>query len=323
MHVVILVLGMLLVAPLPARAQDVAEVPRLGFVHAGWQAANMKFIEAFRRGLQELGYIEGRNILIEERWAEGRTDRLRDLTAELVRTKVEILVTHTVPAALAAKLATRTIPIIVVVGDPLSVGLLARIVRPDGNITQLPQAGGEDSSGKWLELLNETVPKAAHVAVLWNPTWFTRLSWRELRAAALARRMTLHSVEVQHAHELDRAFTIAKSQAQALIVLPDPMTVQSRARIVDLAAKSQLPAMYGMKEFVEAGGLMAYGVDQAILFRRAAVYVDRMLKGKTPADLPADQSSRFELSLNLKTANALGLTIPPSLLSRLDRVIAP
>jgi putative ABC transport system substrate-binding protein len=304
--------------PASTPAQKRASVPRIGFIHAGSPPSTERCAEAFRGRLHELGYVEGENLLLDERWGTGRIDRFRQIAEELVQNKVDIIVTHSAPAALVVHQVTQTIPIVAVAGDPLSALLVARIVRPQGNITEVPRSPGEGLSGKWLELLKEMAPAASDVAVLWNSAWFDRLAWKDLRIAALAQHLTLRSVEVQDPSELQRAFAAAERQAQALIVIPDPLTMRSRAQIAGLAATSRLPAIYGMEEFVDAGGLMAYSTSQVVLFRRAAVYVDSILRSTKPPD---EDPFRFQLVLNLKTARALGRTVPHALLMRADRLV--
>jgi len=313
----------LLVAPLAADAQQAAKLPRIGLLMGSSASAAAHLVDAFRQGLRELGYVEGRNIAFEVRYADGRHEVLPGLAAELVRLNVNALVVAAAPAIRAAKQATSTIPIVMAaVADPLEAEFVASLARPGGNITGV-SALAEGYSAKWLELLKEAVPKASRVAVLSNPTNPSHSGyWRETQAAARVLGVTLQSLEVRDPSEFEPAFTaMTKGRAGALLVPPDSLTLAHRTRIVDLAAKSRLPAMYGLREFVDAGGLMAYGSSLAQIFRRAAVFVDKVLKGAKPGDLPVEQTSRFELVVNLKTAKALGLTIPPSVLVRADQVI--
>ena len=310
-----------LTAPLAADAQQGAKVPRIGFLSP---SAPSFPSEAFRRGLRDLGYVENQNIVIEYRWAEGQYDRLPDFAAELVRLKVDVIVAVVTQASLAAKNATRTIPIVMVgVSDPVGSGLVATLARPGANITGTSSMTAE-VVGKSLELLKEAVPKVSRVAVLWNPAnpVFQAQMLRETEVAARALGVQLQILEARGPDELERAFAaMTRERASALLVLGDPTFFLHRARIADLAAKSRLPAMYGFKEFVDAGGLMAYGAHLPDLFRRAATYVDKILKGAKPADLPVEQPTHFELVISLKTAKALGLTIPQSVLIRADQVI--
>jgi len=316
-----LTLGILLTQLLSA-AQNPAKVPRIGYLSAGPSGPSPN-IEVFRQGLRALGYVEGQTITIEYRYAAGRDDRLADLAAELVRLKVELIVTDSSPAARAAKQASKTIPIVMSAsGDPIGTGLIASLARPGGNITGLTHLSPE-LSGKRLELLKETFPKASRVAVLWNGANPDKASdFRETEAAARAFGVQLQSLEVRTANDFDKAFVAATSKrAQALITLSDPLTGSHGRRILDFTLKNRLPAMYGEKGFVEAGGLMAYGHIPAELHRRAATYVDKILKGTKPAELPVEQPTKFEFIINLKAAKQIGLTIPPNVLVRADRVI--
>ncbi len=280
----------LLAGPFPSHAQRPAKVPRIGFLGAGSASVNRHFADAFLQGLRELGYVEGQNIAIEYRWAEGRAEQLPDLAADLVRLKVDVIVAGSTPAARAAKQATTTIPIVAAaVGDPVGTGLVASLARPGGNLTGLADIT-VDLSAKRLELIKEVVPTASRVAALWNPTHPTNpLQLRETQVAAQALGLTLQPLEVREADELDRAFAaMRRERAGALVVLSDPLTVFHRRRLADLAARDRLPAMYPFREQVEAGGLMAYGPSLPGLFRRAAIYVDKILKGAKPADLPVE-----------------------------------
>ncbi len=318
---VALALG-ILSAPLAADVQPPPKVPRIGILWPSPISVIAHNLEAFRQGLRELGYVEGQNIAIEFRSAEGKWERLPDLAAELVRLKVDVIVANT-PAALAAKQATRTIPIVMAVsGDPVGDGLVASLARPGGNVTGLslmvPELGG-----KRLQLLKEVVPRASRVAVLWNPAVpFTGRVVREMEAAARVLGVQLQPLEIRAPEDIDRAFEAAiRGRASALNVVDDPLVFAHRARILALAAKSRLPAIYPWREFVDAGGLMSYAANLADSFRRAATYVDKILKGTKPADLPVEQPTRFELVINMKTARALGLTFPPSIMVRADQVI--
>jgi putative tryptophan/tyrosine transport system substrate-binding protein len=268
--------------------------------------------------------LEGRNIVVEYRFAEGKFDRLPDLAAELVRLEVDVIVAGVTQASLAAKGATRTNPIVMVgVSDPLGSGLITSLARPGANITGTSAMTGE-VAGKSLELLKETVPKLSRVVVLWNPdnAIFQAQILRETQVAAGALGVELQTFAARGPDELDRAFAaMTRARAGALLVLPDSTLISQRARIVGFAEKSRLPAMYGTKEFVAAGGLMAYGPNYVDLYRRTATYVDKILKGTKPGDLAVEQPTKFELVINLKTAKALGLTILPTLLARADEVI--
>jgi ABC-type uncharacterized transport system substrate-binding protein len=315
-----------LLAPFAARAQQVAKVARIGFLSLN-QAPNRHLHEAFRQGLRDLGYVEGRNVVIESRDAEGKPERLPALAAELVALKVDVILTGGgTPPALAAKQATKTIPIVFSSApDPVTDGLVTSLARPGGNVTGLSNLNAE-LVGKCLEHLKQAVPGVSQVAVLWQPGFMDERADKDmLKAADVAARalgVRLQLVEARGPADLDRAFSdMTKARAGALTVLPSAMLFTERRRLVDLATKSRLPAVYAQREFVEAGGLMAYGPSLADLFRRAATYVDKILKGAKPADLPVEQPTKFELVINLKTAKALGLTIPPSLLGRADEVI--
>jgi ABC-type uncharacterized transport system substrate-binding protein len=313
-----------LAAPLAAGAQQAGKVYRVGFLSNGWSTASSQVVAAFRQGLRELAWVEGQNIVIEYRWAEGKSDRLPDLTAELVRLRVDVLVASGAAATRAAKEATTTIPIVSVgVQDPVALGAVQSLARPRGNITGLTLTGGLAIVGKQLELLKETVPGVSRVAVLWNPANpMLRQQLRETEIAARSLSVQLQPVEARSPDEFDRAFSmIIRGRVEALLVTTDPMFAAQGTRLATLAARNRLPAMYGLRRHVEAGGLIAYGANELDVWRRAASYVDRILKGAKPADLPMEQPTRFELVINLKTAKALGLTIPPSLLARADQVI--
>ena len=315
--------GGLLAAPLAARAQQAAKVPGIGFLGNSTAALEANLVGPFREGLRELGYVEGRNILIEYRWAEGKYERFPALIAELIALKVDVIVTAGTPASLAVKKATTSIPLVMVaVGDPIGVGLVASLARPGGNSTGLTSIAPE-LEGKRLELLREVVPKLSHIAVLWNPdNPFHAGSLKETRAAAQVLGIKVQLLGIRVSEEFPAAFAaILKERAGALLVLADRLFLHNRARIVDFEAKHRLPGVYAYRELVEAGGLMSFGPSYAGMHRRAAYYVDRILKGAKPADLPVEQPTKFELMINLKTAKALGLTIPPSVLQRADQII--
>ena len=312
----------LLAAPLTGEAQLTGKVWRIGFLEAGSSSVNQHFLDAFRQGLNELGYGEGQQIVIEDRWAKGRTDLFPRLLAELVGLKVDIIVVSSNAGALAAQNASRTIPIIfVAVGDPVRLGFVVSLGRPGGNMTGLSTLS-EAYAAKWVELLKEVVPRASVVALLWNPKNMHADRAKEVQDAAKALRVKIEPFEVGDPDEFGGIFAaMTRKRVDGLIVIGDPLTVRYRTRIVELVAKSRLPTIYTPAEFVRAGGLMAYGTSFADLFRRAATYVDKILKGAKPADLPVEQPTKFELVINLKTAKTLGLTIPQSLLLRADEVI--
>jgi putative ABC transport system substrate-binding protein len=312
-------LGAMLVAPLVGEAPQAKQVPRIGVLTGPADPG----VEAFRQGLRERGYVERENITIERRSAEGEPDRLPGLAAELVRLKVDVIVASSNPAVIALKQATRTIPIVMsIVADPVGAGFVASLARPGGNITGLTVIS-EQLSRKRLELLKEINPKITRVAVFRNPTIPTHtVLWEETRTAATALGMRVFPLDIRGPDDIEGAFgTMAREHAEGLIVLPEPVSFTNRTQIVDLAAKIRLPAMYPWNEFTDSGGLMVYSPNRDELWRRSATYVDKILKGAKPADLPIEQPTKFELVINLKTAKALGLTIPPSLLLRADRVI--
>ncbi len=305
-----------LTAPLAAEAQQAGKMFRIGALGVG-------SLEPLRQSLRELGYVEGLNLAIEWRDAEGKTERFGDLAAELVRLKVDVIVAANPAATFAAKKSTASIPIVMVnTPDPVQLGLVVSLGRPGGNITGTTTLSA-DLSIKQLELLKEAVPRAVRIAVLWNPSnpWHP-LALKGVEVAARSLAVQLQSLEVRGPEELDNAFAaITRERAGAVLVLSDPMTFFHRTRLADLAAKRRLPTMYGVRGYVDAGGLMSYWAHQADLYRRVGSYVDRILKGAKPADLPVEQPTKFELVINLKTAKALGLTIPPSLLGRADEII--
>jgi putative ABC transport system substrate-binding protein len=316
--------GGLLVAPLAAKAQPAAKVARIGYL-AGSLAAFPQLREAFIQGLRDLGYVEGRNLVIEYRSPEGKPERLPALAAELVALKVDVIVAAGTPQPLAAKQATRTIPIVFAgASDPVASGLVTSLARPGGNVTGLSLLLPE-LVGKTLEQLKQAIPGVNRVAVLWQPGLGERTEKDLLKGAEAAGRalgVRLQFVEARGPADFDRAFSdMTKARADALTVLGSNMFLIERRRLVALAAKNRLPAVYPLREWVDVGGLMAYGANLADLFRRAATYVDKILKGAKPADLPVEQPTKFELVINLKAAKALGLTIPPSVLGRADEVI--
>ena len=310
-----------------AHAQRDAKVYRIGVLETVPAAANVANLDAFRERLRELGYVEGQNIAIEYRSADGRTERLADLATDLVRLNVDLIVTRGSPAAISARHATATIPIVMATsGEPGVEGIVASLVRPGGNVTGFHTIVPAELGRRRLQLLKEAVPGASRVGILWNPHDIqTPLLVKDTQSVARAMRVELKSLEIQARDGLatfDRAFEAAlMDQADAMIVVEDYVTVTFQARILDFTAASRLPAIYGLREFVDAGGLMSYGADRRDLFRRSAGYVDRILKGAKPGDLPVEPPTKFELAINLKTANALGLTIPPSLLRRADYLV--
>jgi putative tryptophan/tyrosine transport system substrate-binding protein len=314
----------LLSAPHASEAQPLAKVPRVGMLWFGSPIGGPSpHLEAFRQGLRELGYTEGQNIVIESRHAAMRPALLPDLAANLVLSKVDVIVAAGDPAIHAARRATSTIPIVMVAGaDPVGSGLVTSLARPGRNLRGL-SALSPELSGKRLQLLTEAIPRVSRMAVFWNPADPAKaLELREIQATGQALGVQLQLLEVRGPEDFESAFAaMARDRAEALIILGDPLTLSHRMRIVDLAAKSRLPGIYDVQEFVEAGGLMAYGPSLPDLFRRAAAYVDKILKGAKPGTLPVEQPMKFELIINLKTAKALGLTIPQSVLFLADRVI--
>jgi putative tryptophan/tyrosine transport system substrate-binding protein len=304
--------------------QQAAKVRRIGFLAVGSREGRAFLIEGLLQGLREHGYVEGQNIVIEYRFSEGRNDRLPDLAAELVARKVELILASGSPASFAAKQATSTIPIVMgsLNADPVETGLIASLARPGGNITGL-SALAPELSGKRLELLKEVVPGMTRVAVLWNAANPANASaWQETQAAARTLGVTVQSLGVQDLNDLDGAFaTLTETRPDALLVLGDSLINMRRQHIVEFATQQHLPSVFFGRESVVAGGLMSYGPSIPDLYRRAATYVDKLLKGTKPADLPVEQPTKFELVINLQTAKALGITMPPSLLLLADEVI--
>jgi putative ABC transport system substrate-binding protein len=296
---------------------------RVAFVHPQSPSTAVRGVGAFWERLRELGYVEGRNLIIETRWAEGRDERLPALVADVLGRKVDVIVTYGTPSAIAAKKGTDTVPIVgVAMGEPLRTGLVTSLARPGGNLTGLSVAWVEGIAGKWLELLQETIPRLSSLAViadLANP--IARELVKDLDAVAVTRSLKLHVIDVRAPGALDRAFEQAKRTAQAALVLPAPLVSAQRARVTALAARYKLPAMYPLRDYVDVGGLMAYAPDLIVQSRRAADYVDKILKGARVADLPIEQPTQWSLAVNLKAARALGLSIPQSILLRADEVI--
>ena len=320
------VAGGLAVAPVAASSQPAQEqrMWRIGFLEAGAPAANQHFLDAFKRGLREQGFVEGQSVTVVERWADGNVERFPGLLDELVQLKVNLIVVASTAGAVAARAAVKTVPVIFVgVQDPVGIGIVASLGRPGGNLTGFSQAEEEGLVGKRLELFREAVPPIDRLALIWNPTApGVALRLKEARSSAAKFKVAIRPFEVRDAKELDGVFAaIAKERLTRLMVLADPLTVRNRAHIVELAAKTRLPAIYPFLEFAHVGGLMAYGPSIPELFRRAAGYVDKIVKGAKPADLPVEQPTKFDFVINLKTAKALGLIIPRTVLARADDVI--
>jgi putative ABC transport system substrate-binding protein len=318
-HILIRLLLLLLVAPLAAEAQQAGRIPRIGLLTNN----PSPHLQAFETGLRELGYVEGKNIVVERRNANGESARLPALAAELVRLEVDVIVAPDPPSTLAAKSATGTIPIVTrSSADPVEGGLVKSLARPGGNITGVYSFSAE-LGPKRLELLRAALPHIARVAVLRNPTFpGDPERWKEVEQAARSLGLTLVSAEASSSEGLEGAFrTTLRQRADALITLRNPVIVAQKGRVVELAAKSRLPAIYDDREFVEAGGLMAYGANLDDLYRRTATYVGKILKGTRPADLPIERATKFELIINVKTARALALTIPPGFLMRADHLL--
>ena len=314
--------AMLFALCLPAEAQQLAKVPKIGWLGA-LPAASDSGREFFGRELRALGYVEGKNIAFEYRYADNKLDRLPALADELVQVKVDVLLTPAGPPSIAAKNATRTIPIVFLnVSDPVASGLVDSLARPGGNITGFTDINTV-LAGKRLELLKETIPKLSRVAVLWNPQDLgSAQQWKESQLPARELGLQLHSMEVSSTDKYERAFKEATTaSAAALVVAGSPLALSNQKRIADLAAKNRLPAIGGRGDFVASGGLMSYGPDRAEPYRRVASMVDKILKGTKPGDIPVEQPTKFELVINLKTAKALGLTIPPVVMMRAEKVI--
>src|ERR1700681_1606208 len=323
-HVLVLVAGAL-AAPLASFAQQPAKIPRIGFLHPAPPGGVPGIrLEAFRDALHELGYVEGKNVQLEVRWGNGEFERLPALAAELVQSKVDVIVAATSPSVLAARKATSTIPIVMPVSsDPVGDGLVASLAHPGGNITGLSVMAPELGE-KRLQLLRQTFPRVSHaMAVLWNPDYVgMRARFEQARVAAPAVGLTVRSVEVRDARELDLAFeAIIREHPEALLLLVDPFTISQRSRIVEFAAEQRLPAIYESSDFVDVGGLISYGPNISELFRRTATYVDKILRGAKPADLPIEQPTKFELVINMRAAKGLGIKFPESILLRADGVI--
>jgi putative ABC transport system substrate-binding protein len=311
------------VAPLATGAQPAAKVYRIGFLGNSTATLEANLVGPFREGLRELGYLEGQNIVIEYRWAEGKYERAPALLAELVARNVEVIVTAGTPTSLAAQKATTSIPVVVVaVGDPVATGLVASLARPGGNITGLTSTA-EETEGKRLELLREVIPRLSHIAALWNPENPVLLpQLKQMRDSAQVLGMKVQVLEVRTPGGLEETFqAILRKRPGALLVMGDRLFLHNRQRIMDFATTQRLPVVPVHPELVEAGGLMTFGPSYPGMHKRAAYFVDRILKGAKPADLPVERPTKFELVINLKAAKALGLKVPPSLLQRADRVL--
>jgi putative tryptophan/tyrosine transport system substrate-binding protein len=310
---------------LDVRAQQPAgKVYRIGWLASGSFAAAPHLVAAFQQGLRDFGWVEGQNVEIEYRFAEGSMERLPELAAELVRLKVDLIVAVATASSAAAKKATDTIPVVMIaVGDPVGVGLIQNLARPGGNVTGLSFSVAMETFGKSLELLKEAVPSVRRVAILSNPVSPAQpLAISSIRSAAQSLGVELQLLEAREPKQFDGAFAaMAKQRVSALLVVADTIFLLDRRRLTDLAALSRLPVAYGYKEHVEAGGLLSYGPSLSDLWRRAAIFANKILRGAKPADLPVEQATKFELVINMKTAEALGLTVPPSLLARADEVI--
>src|SRR5262245_44861273 len=305
-----------------AQAQQTGKVPRIGYLDQSTASGGAVLLDAFRQELSKLGWTEGKNIAIEYRFAEQKNERLPELAAELVRLKVDLIVVTSTASAVAAKSVTATIPIVALSSDPVASGLIVSLARPGGNVTGLSSLAGGLGT-KRLEILKDAVPKVARVGFLWAGTTGAILQKKELEPAAVALKLKLEEIETQpDAKGLTRAFQTAKQkQVGAIMTMSGPRFFAERKRIVELAEKYLLPAIYFLREFVDEGGLMSYGVDYTDLYRRAAVYVDKILKGAKPADLPVQQATKFEFVINLKAAKQIGLTLSPEFLSRANQVI--
>jgi putative ABC transport system substrate-binding protein len=315
-------LGLLVMWP-AAEAQPAKRVYRVALIHSDASAARESF-DAFRHGVTELGYVEGETIALEYRYTEGQDERLAGIVADLVRLKVDAIVTGSTIAARAAQTASRTIPIVMAgTGDPVAAGLVASLARPGGNVTGLSSIGPELNS-KRLELLKETVPRASRIGVLFNGANPSNVAaMKEMETVAPALGVELERLDTRGGASLDAALDLAKRNVGALLIQRDVLNQLHMTRIAAVAAKGRVPAMYPGSEYVKAGGLMSYGVQTADLFRRAAGFVDRILKGARPADLPVEQPTKFELVINVKAAKALGLAIPPAVLARADEILEP
>jgi putative ABC transport system substrate-binding protein len=322
--IAVLVVSFVLVSVHLAEAQQPKKIAKIGYLIPSTPAAAVHAVEAFRQGLRDLGHVEGKTFLLELRYGQAKAERFPELARELVGLKVDVIVTASDVVIAAVKRETQTIPIVMAVSsDPVGTGFVASLARPGGNMTGLSMISPE-LSGKRLELLREVVPGLSRVVFLWNPDVRGGvLDYNQTEATASALQLQLQSVEVSRSEDLDRALSaIAKERAQALMVpAPNPVGFASRGQIAAFAQKNKLPSMYGQQEYVDDGGLMSYGPSIRDMHRRAATYVDKILKGTKPADLPVERPTKFELVINLKTAKQIGLTIPPNVLARADRII--
>ena len=312
-----------LCVPLRLMAQAPGKVYRIGFLAGGLPSTSKSNVEGLRQGLQDLGYVEGQNFILDFRWGEGRNDRLVELASELVRSNVDVIVTAGEPAIRAAKQATTTVPIVMsAVGDPVGAGFAASLARPGGNITGVSNLAVE-MTGKWLELLREMVPRLSYAAVLWNPANPTHHAfWKEAQNAARTMGIKVLGIEFGSPDDFEKGFAeMALKKVNGVLVLPDPVTGSNRVTLAARLAKHRLPGIALFRESAEAGFLLSYGVNAFNNHRRAAYYIDKILKGAKPGNLPIEQGTKFELVINLKTAKALGLTIPQSLLVRADELI--
>jgi putative ABC transport system substrate-binding protein len=321
----VLVLWALLVWSIDASGQAPDRVLRLGFIEPGAGVEPVRGYQGagFWPRLEELGWKPGKNLIVEHRWANGDNARFPELIADVLSKQVDVLVVFTTPAALAARQATMTVPIVAAtMGDPVGTGLVTDLAHPGGNLTGLSQGWDEGIAGKWLDLAQEVAPRATAVAAVGNPdNPLVRKALQDLASFAAQRKLKLRALEVRDSGAIDSAFAAAAREAQAVIVIPDAMTVQHRKRVVALANKHRLPAVYGLLDFADAGGLLAFGVDQVVLFRRAADYVDKILRGARPGDLPIEQATKYSLIVNLKAARELKLKVSEGLLLRADEVI--
>jgi ABC-type uncharacterized transport system substrate-binding protein len=305
-----------------AEAQQQVNVPRIGVLINGSPSTHKYQIDPFRQGLHELGWVEGKTILIDYRYGHGKLDRLSELATELADLKVNVIYASATPATVAAKKATRTIPIVFTgVGDPIGSGLVESLAKPGANVTGFSILSPE-LGGKRLELLKEAFPQVKRIAFFWSPSASTTVAVKAIRVPADTLSLQIQSLEVRSSDDFASAFeAVTKQQAQALLMNPSPVLATHRALIIEFAAKNRLPAMYPNSEFVESGGLMSYAHSNADAYKRAAMYVDKILKGAKPADLPVEQPMKFEFIINLKAAKQIGLTIPPNVLARADKVI--
>jgi putative tryptophan/tyrosine transport system substrate-binding protein len=321
--IVVLLVGLALASVRPVEAQQPGKVPRIGVLRQSSAHVLWTQLEAFRQGLRDRGYLDGQNIAIEYRYAEGELDRLPSLANELVRINVDVIVVSSTPAVLAAKNATKEIPIVFhTIGDPVASGLVASLARPGGNVTGLTM-GGAELYGKRLELLKETIPKLSLAAILWNPTSTgIQQNVKETQAAAQVLKLQIQSLEIRNPGDIEPAFeTAIRSKTGAILVTQSPPITTYPKRIIDIAAKRRLPVIYPQGQWPDMGGLMSYGANVEDSYRYLASYVDKILKGSKPADLPVERSRKLELVINLKAAKQIGLTIPPNVLARADKVI--